>query len=340
VSVLLGTGGGSFALATNIPVSGRPQGVAIGDLNGDGLQDIASANETSHDVSVLLGTGGGAFSAATNFSVNASNPHSLALADLNGDLKKDIVVGYTQSNNVSVLLNAPQASMTPAGLTFGSAASPVPQGTVSAPQTVTLTNNGSAPLVVSGFVVAGPNPDDFLVGGDSCHAAIPPSGSCNVLVRFAPQAQGGRSAALAASTNAPVAPSVTLSGTAGPLPQGPPGTNGTNGADGAQGPTGAQGPKGDTGPQGPPGRNAKVTCKVTKTKSAKKVKVTCKVVLVPAKAKIKWRLVRRGHTVAHGIGFARSHRLTLRLGGLPGLRRGRYTLRIAGRRQGATIVIG
>jgi Collagen triple helix repeat (20 copies) len=161
-------------------------------------------------------------------------------------------------------------------------------------------------------------------------------------VRFTPQAQGARSAALAASTNAPVAPAVTLSGTAGPLPQGPPGTNGTNGtngADGAQGPTGAQGPKGDTGPQGPPGRNAKVTCKVTKTKSAKNVKVTCKVVLVPARAKIRWRLVRRGRTVAHGVGFARSHRLTLALGDLARLRRGRYTLRISGRRQSTTIVI-
>src|SRR5947208_777292 len=113
------------------------------------------------------------------------------------------------------------------------------------------------------------------------------------------------------------------------------------GPSGPQGPSGGQGPRGPRGPQGAPGRNAKVTCKVKKSKRAKKVKVTCKVVLVKktSKARIHWRLLRRGHVVAHGVARAKHGRLQLRLSHLGHLRRGRYTLRIAGRRAGTRIVI-
>src|SRR5439155_1448739 len=113
------------------------------------------------------------------------------------------------------------------------------------------------------------------------------------------------------------------------------------GPSGPQGPRGGQGPRGPRGPRGPPGRNAKVTCKVKKSKGAKKVKVTCKVVLVKktSRARIHWRLLRRGHAVAHGVARAKHGRLQLRLSNLGHLRRGHYTLRIAGRRAGTRIVI-
>src|SRR5205807_9247981 len=55
--------------------------------------------------------------------------------------------------------------------------------------------------------------------------------------------------------------------------------------------------------------------------------------------RIHWRLLRRGHTVAHGVARAQHGRLQLRLSNLGHLRRGRYTLRIAGRRAGTRIVI-
>src|SRR5205823_1613154 len=113
------------------------------------------------------------------------------------------------------------------------------------------------------------------------------------------------------------------------------------GPSGPQGPSGGPGPRGPRGPQGAPGRNAKVTCTVKKSKRAKKVKVTCKIVLVKktSRARIHWRLLRRGHAVAHGVARAKHGRLQLRLSHLGHLRRGRYTLRIAGRRAGTRIVI-
>src|SRR5712692_12044563 len=43
--------------------------IALGDFNGDGLADLATANARSNDVSVLLGRGDGTFAAPRNFAV-------------------------------------------------------------------------------------------------------------------------------------------------------------------------------------------------------------------------------------------------------------------------------
>src|SRR5438034_741092 len=51
----------SFAAAT--PGTGTaPESVAVGDFNGDGIQDLAVANTGSSTVSILLGNGDGTFS--------------------------------------------------------------------------------------------------------------------------------------------------------------------------------------------------------------------------------------------------------------------------------------
>jgi hypothetical protein len=54
VSVLLGNGDGTFQPALNYPVSGHPYHVAVGDFNGDGFADLATANSITDNVSVLL----------------------------------------------------------------------------------------------------------------------------------------------------------------------------------------------------------------------------------------------------------------------------------------------
>ncbi len=56
VSVLLGDGTGSFGLATNFNVGPGPIFVAIGDLNGDGKPELATANQRGDTVSILLNT--------------------------------------------------------------------------------------------------------------------------------------------------------------------------------------------------------------------------------------------------------------------------------------------
>jgi len=58
VSILLGSGTGSFGPATNFPVGAGPESVAVGDFNGDGHPDLAVANNGSDNVSILLNCGG------------------------------------------------------------------------------------------------------------------------------------------------------------------------------------------------------------------------------------------------------------------------------------------
>ena len=60
----------TFAAATNFGTAAQPVAVAVGDFNGDGKQDLATANFAAN-VSILLGNGAGSFSAATNFGVGA-----------------------------------------------------------------------------------------------------------------------------------------------------------------------------------------------------------------------------------------------------------------------------
>ncbi|MGH3134396.1 MAG: FG-GAP repeat domain-containing protein, partial [Gaiellaceae bacterium] len=57
-----------FQTAQNLGLNGgfSPHSVAIGDLDGDGALDLATANANSQDVSVLLGNGDGTFATAQN----------------------------------------------------------------------------------------------------------------------------------------------------------------------------------------------------------------------------------------------------------------------------------
>src|SRR5262249_50660641 len=71
-AVLMQANGGcttpSFAPAVSFDVGSFPQQVAVGDFNGDGKQDLVTANESTLDVSVLLGDGKGGFGDKTDFS--------------------------------------------------------------------------------------------------------------------------------------------------------------------------------------------------------------------------------------------------------------------------------
>src|SRR3989442_53501 len=103
VSVLLGVGDGTFGPKTDFHAGAGLRSVGIGDLNGDGVPDLAVANVSASTVSVLLGTGTGSFRPKTDFPTGAG-ARDVAIADLNGDGRLDVVVANADAGTVSVLL--------------------------------------------------------------------------------------------------------------------------------------------------------------------------------------------------------------------------------------------
>lgn len=155
------------------------------------------------------------------------------------------------------------------GLTFGTQ----PAGLGGAAQALTVTNGTASAVSVTGVAVTSADPAHPLYAADylvtnQCLGSLAPSASCQILVRFDPQAQGPSSGTLtvllgsSAGGAAPPAP-VTLSGIGGPLPEGPPGQLGAPGPQGGNGSRGPAGPQGLAGPPGAAGKVQLITCTVT-----------------------------------------------------------------------------
>src|SRR6266700_3894325 len=105
VTVLLGLGNGTFQPAPSLTVGNGPAGVAVGDFNGDGRQDLAVANVNDNTLSVLLGNGDGTFQAPHTFAdPGMTHPYFVAVSDFNRDGKQDLVVTNHLFATISVLL--------------------------------------------------------------------------------------------------------------------------------------------------------------------------------------------------------------------------------------------
>ena len=102
VSVLLNKadGSGGFEAKTDLLTGDDPFGVAVGDFDSDGFEDIAATNAIDDEISVLLGSGDGTFDAGTDFAVG-NGPRPLAAGDFNSDGTEDLAV--INDNNVSRL---------------------------------------------------------------------------------------------------------------------------------------------------------------------------------------------------------------------------------------------
>jgi Ca2+-binding RTX toxin-like protein len=113
VSVLLGSGDGTFGGPTNYMLGGNgcpnpsPTSVVVGFFNDDHHPDLAVANTVCNNVSVLLNNGDATFGTPTDFPVDEDvSPSQLATGDFNNDGNLDMVVASAdlQGSGASILL--------------------------------------------------------------------------------------------------------------------------------------------------------------------------------------------------------------------------------------------
>lgn len=104
-----------------------------------------------------------------------------------------------------------QAALTVAsGLNFDQR----PIGNTSPPQSLTVTNSGTAPLTFVSVTISGSGMADYAVSSNNCTASIAPGASCAVAITFTPGSNGSRNANVVVTSNAPSSPNtITLSGT-------------------------------------------------------------------------------------------------------------------------------
>ncbi len=99
VSILLGNPDGTFQNPVNYSsVGANPRALTAGDLNADGITDLAVFNNSS-DTAILMGTGNGTFRPAVNYFTRGdgllSGPIGLAIGDLNNDGRADLIASST-----------------------------------------------------------------------------------------------------------------------------------------------------------------------------------------------------------------------------------------------------
>ena len=258
---LTGGGAGGARCEAPAPWSGREGSFGIGGEGGeDGATPLTGGGgggggywgggggEGSCEFAGPEGAGGGGGGGGSSYVSEEATSASFGLASLSTE--PSVSITY-----------ATAATATPDSSTIAFPGTQ-PLSTVSAPQTITLTNSGGNPLEIwsetfgdSSPVVASDHPEDFLIDSSSCLGGVAFEGSCQLKVRFAPEGTGTRTATLQiAGDMGAGSTSIALTGIGGVLPQGPQGETGAAGAKGEAGAMGSQGAKGETGSQGLPGQ--------------------------------------------------------------------------------------
>ena len=102
--LLPGNGDGTFGPGSYFPCGAYPECVAAGDVDGDGILDLVTANSSDGTATVARGLGGGTFERSADLG-SGQGAWSVAITDLNGDGRPDLVLTNCWSASVTVLPN-------------------------------------------------------------------------------------------------------------------------------------------------------------------------------------------------------------------------------------------
>ena len=103
VSVLLGDGDGTLGTHAEYQAGRSPDSVAVGDLDGDGLADVVTADANGASVSVLRATGGGTLAPPISYT-SRGIPAVVAMAHLDAGGAADLVVLDAQAGTITGVL--------------------------------------------------------------------------------------------------------------------------------------------------------------------------------------------------------------------------------------------
>jgi hypothetical protein len=103
LTIFLNDGDGGFIEQPPFPTPEIVDGVAIGDLDGDGRADLLVNTNDTWEVFYQLSDGG--FSAPSRLAIPSPFEPQLILGDLNGDGLQDLVTASDDEAHVAVLLN-------------------------------------------------------------------------------------------------------------------------------------------------------------------------------------------------------------------------------------------
>ena len=105
----------SFTEKIDFTVGQDPHSIFIGDLNNDGLADMAVTNAASNSISVLRNTSNGVGNIMFNtheIYETGTQPFAISGGDLNGDGKSELVVLNLESYTLSILHNQTEVLLT------------------------------------------------------------------------------------------------------------------------------------------------------------------------------------------------------------------------------------
>jgi len=129
------------------------------------------------------------------------------------------IVAWTHGRGawyIPVPTGRPGAALTPSSLTYPDQI----VGTTSAPQDLTLTNNGSAPLAITSITASG-DYQRVSAGTNDCGTVLAQGSSCTIRITFTPTTVGARSGTVSVNDNAANSPqTASLSGNGVPPPGG------------------------------------------------------------------------------------------------------------------------